>query len=195
MRIIFIGPPGVGKGTQSQKLVDYLHIPHISTGDMLREAIRDQTQIGKIAAEHMDNGQLAPDPVVVQLVGERLDLDDCRNGCLLDGFPRTLGQAKSLDQFLHVHGKDLDLVLNLEVDQEELFKRLLSRSQIEGREDDTPETIRNRMNIYRDQTEPLLDYYDEMKVLRRIDGMGSPEEVFSRIKSLIDELQPVHPSS
>ncbi|PHR91867.1 MAG: adenylate kinase [Blastopirellula sp.] len=195
MRIIFIGPPGVGKGTQSQKLVDYLHIPHISTGDMLREAIRNQTQIGIIAAKHMENGQLAPDPVVVQLVGERLDLEDCRNGCLLDGFPRTLGQAKSLDEFLHTHGKDLDLVLNLEVNQEELFKRLLSRSQIEGRDDDTPKTIRNRMDIYRNQTEPLLDYYDEMEVLRRVDGLGTPEEVFSRIKSIIDELEPAHSRS
>ncbi|MFI4877038.1 MAG: adenylate kinase [Blastopirellula sp. JB062] len=188
MRLIFIGPPGVGKGTQSQNLVNYLNIPHVATGDMLRDAKKQGTELGKLASLHMDHGQLVPDPIVVQIVGERLDRPDCQRGCLLDGFPRTIGQAKALDEYLHQQNKDLDVVLTLEVSQEELFRRLLDRSVKEGRVDDTPDTIRKRMRIYQDRTSPLLDYYERIGILRHVDGMGTPTEVFERIKAIVDEV-------
>ncbi|UUO05988.1 adenylate kinase [Blastopirellula sp. J2-11] len=186
MRLIFIGPPGVGKGTQSQNLVEYLNIPHVATGDMLRDAKKRGSELGKLASLHMDHGQLVPDPIVVQIVGERLDRSDCQRGCLLDGFPRTIGQAKALDDYLHQQNKDLDLVLTLDVNQEELFRRLLDRSVKEGRVDDTPETIRKRMRIYQERTSPLLDYYQEKGILQNVDGMGTPAEVFARIKAIVD---------
>lgn len=188
MRLIFIGPPGVGKGTQSQNLVEYLSIPHVATGDMLRDAKKQGSELGKLASLHMDHGQLVPDPIVVQIVGERLDRADCQRGCLLDGFPRTIGQAKALDEYLHQQNKDLDLVLTLDVNQEELFRRLLDRSVKEGRVDDTPDTIRKRMRIYQERTSPLLDYYQEKGILRHVDGMGTPTEVFDRIKAIIDDV-------
>jgi len=186
MRLIFIGPPGVGKGTQSQNLVDYLNIPHVATGDMLRDAKKRGTELGKLASLHMDHGQLVPDPIVVQIVGERLDRSDCQRGCLLDGFPRTIGQAKALDEYLHQQNKDLNVVLTLDVNQDELFRRLLDRSVKEGRVDDTPDTIRKRMRIYDERTSPLLDYYQQKGILRHVDGMGTPTEVFERIKAIVD---------
>ncbi|MCC9607509.1 adenylate kinase [Blastopirellula sp. JC732] len=188
MRLIFIGPPGVGKGTQSQNLVEYLNIPHVATGDMLRDAKKRGTELGKLASLHMDHGQLVPDPIVVQIVGERLDRSDCQRGVLLDGFPRTIGQAKALDEYLHQQNKDLNLVLTLDVNQEELFRRLLDRSLKEGRVDDTPDTIRKRMRIYDERTSPLLDYYQQKGILRHVDGMGTPSEVFDRIKAIVDEV-------
>jgi len=186
MRIIFLGPPGVGKGTQSQKLVEYLSIPHISTGEMLREAIRNKTKLGLKVAAQMEGGRLAADEIVVQLVRERLARPDCRNGYLLDGFPRTLPQAASLDLGLAVDDEAVDAVLNLTVDEEELFRRLMARAQKEDRGDDNADTIRNRMKVYDDMTSPLIAYYEEQQVLYRIDGIGSIEEVFDRIKSVLE---------
>lgn len=188
MRIIFIGPPGVGKGTQAQKLVDYLNIPHISTGEMLRKAIQEGTEIGRIAAAQMDQGHLVADPIVVQMVGERLCQPDCQNGYLLDGFPRTLGQAEALDGSLAGRGNSIDAVLTLEVEQEELFRRLLDRAPKEGRADDTPETIRRRLQVYADRTAPLVGYYATCGVLHRIDGMGTPDQVFDRIRQVLDQV-------
>ena len=186
MRIIFIGPPGVGKGTQSQKLVNFLNIPHISTGDMLRQAQREGSDLGKLAAEQMNQGQLVADPIVVAMVGQRLSQPDCDDGYLLDGFPRTLGQAEALDASLEAVGKSLDVVLMLEVDQDELFRRLLDRSAKEGRVDDTPETIRRRMQVYADRTAPLVGYYSGCEMLHRIDGVGTPDEVFQRIQQVLE---------
>ncbi|MFN3149715.1 adenylate kinase [Bremerella sp.] len=186
MRIIFLGPPGVGKGTQSQKLVEFLNIPHISTGEMLREAIRNKTELGLKVAAQMEGGRLAADEIVVQLVRQRLAQADCRNGYLLDGFPRTLPQAASLDLGLAVDDEAVDAVLNLTVDQGELLSRLMARAKKEDRGDDNEETIRNRMKVYDDMTSPLIAYYEEQQVLYRIDGIGSIEKVFDRIKTVLE---------
>lgn len=188
MRIIFLGPPGVGKGTQSHKLVEFLNIPHISTGEMLREAIRNKTELGLKVAAQMEGGRLAADEIVVQLVRQRLAQPDCRNGYLLDGFPRTLPQAASLDLGLAVDDEAVDAVLNLTVDQDELLSRLMARAQKEDRGDDNEETIRNRMKVYDDMTSPLIAYYEEQQVLHRIDGIGSINEVFDRIKAILEEV-------
>ncbi|MEX1039208.1 MAG: adenylate kinase [Pirellulaceae bacterium] len=194
MRIVFMGPPGVGKGTQSQKLVDYLQVPHVASGDMLRKAKQGGNTLGPNASGHaaldkevarqMDLGRLVPDTIVVEMMGRRLSQPDCTAGFLLDGFPRTLPQAESLDQCLADHGTSLDVVLALDVNPDELFRRLMARAETQDRADDTEETIRRRMQVYRDQTEPLLDYYRGGGILRTIDGMGSPEEVFSRIQAV-----------
>ncbi|WP_233200183.1 adenylate kinase [Blastopirellula marina] len=189
MRIIFLGPPGVGKGTQSQKLVDTLDIPHISTGEMLREAIRAKTELGLKVASQMEGGRLAADEIVVQLVRQRLAQSDCRNGYLLDGFPRTLPQAASLDLALAVDDEAIDAVLNLTVDQEELFRRLMERAKKEDRGDDNEDTIRQRMTVYHDMTSPLIAYYEEQGVLHRIDGIGTVEEVFDRICHVLNKVE------
>ncbi|MBI1248183.1 adenylate kinase [bacterium] len=188
MRIIFLGPPGVGKGTQSDKLVEFWNIPHISTGEMLREAIRNKTEFGLKVAAQMEGGRLAADEIVVKMVRERLAQADCHNGYLLDGFPRTLPQAASLDLGLAVDDEKVDAVLNLTVDEEELFRRLLARAKKEDRGDDNEETIRNRMKVYDDMTSPLIAYYEEQGVLHKIDGIGSIDEVFDRIQTVLQEV-------
>ena len=185
MRLVFIGPPGAGKGTQSERLIEYLNIPHLSTGDMLRDAVKRQTPVGQLAEKYMSSGQLVPDPIIVKVVGERLSQADCEKGCLFDGFPRTIGQARALDDFLEQLGTPLDAVLELQVPDDLLFARLAGR----GRADDRPEVIRQRLQSYYQQTQPLLDYYEKRGILRPIDGTGTPEEVFERIKQVIDEIR------
>jgi adenylate kinase len=182
MRIIFIGPPGVGKGTQSKRLVEYLQIPHLSSGDMLRQAVVDQTEIGRAAQQYLSEGNLVPDDLVVKLLQDRMSAADCARGCLLDGFPRTARQAEALSQVLNGTGQPLDGVIALRVDQDELVRRLAGR----GRQDDKPETVRARLKVYQDRTEPLLDYYDRQGLLINIDGTGTPDEVFGRIRAALD---------
>lgn len=184
MRTVFIGPPGAGKGTQAQRLVELYGLAHLSTGDMLRAARDAKTDIGIKAEEYMSSGALVPDDIIVTIIAERLGQPDCRNGYLLDGFPRTIAQAEALDEMLADKGTPLDGVLELKVPEEELFQRLSGR----GRADDTPEVIRKRIEAYRKQTKPLLDYYNQKNKLTSIDGMGAVEEIFERAKTVLDKL-------
>lgn len=182
MRLIFLGPPGAGKGTQSERLLRYLRIPHLSTGDMLRAAIAARTPAGAKAEEYMSAGQLVPDPIILDMVANRLEQPDCTSGALFDGFPRTLGQAQALDEHLQAHGRPLDLVLELRVPDEIVLQRLGGR----GRTDDRPEVIAERLRAYWSQTRPLTDYYSQRGLLEVIDGLGTPDEVFDRIKRVVE---------
>jgi adenylate kinase len=190
MRVVFIGPPGSGKGTQSARLIEYLRVPHLSTGDMLRQARAHKTPLGLQSDEYLAAGKLVPDPLILGLVTERLDKPDCRGGYLLDGFPRTLGQAQALDSFLHARNTPLSAVVELQVDPEHLIQRLAAR----GRNDDRPEVIRERLATYARQTAPLSDYYRRQSLLHSVEGTGTPEEVFERIKSVMDQIPPTMPN-
>lgn len=199
MKLILLGPPGAGKGTQAAMLVERFGIPQISTGDMLRAAVRDQTEMGKKAKAFMDAGDLVPDEVVVGIVRERLQHSDCDAGFILDGFPRTVPQADALKQSLKDLGKDLDAVVSLQVEIEPLVERLTGRRSCGGcgrgyhikfdppaqegicdscsaelvqRDDDQEATIRNRMDVYHEQTAPLEEYYRQDKILKSVDGMA-----------------------
>jgi adenylate kinase len=182
MRIVFIGCPGAGKGTQAANLSEHLSVPHLSTGEMLREAVSDKTELGERAVGFISRGRLVPDELIVQVVSARLEEEDCSRGFLLDGFPRTIAQAESLDAFLASRRIPLQMVLMLEVPRDELERRLLER----GRGDDTPEAIDQRFDSYKSQTEPLLDYYRKTGLLREIDAAGPVKEIFERIKLVVD---------
>lgn len=184
-RLIFMGPPGAGKGTQAKIICSDYNIPQISTGDILRESIKNQTEAGLRAKKFMDAGDLVPDEVVIQIIKDRLKEPDCKNGYLLDGFPRTIEQADALDHLLAEMQMKLDVVLNLAVPDEELLKRLLERAKIEGRADDNEETIKNRLVNYNKKTFPLLDYYKKKGLLKEIDGLGKLEEISKLIKKEI----------
>jgi adenylate kinase len=184
MRIVFLGPPGVGKGTQAVQLAKHLGIVHLSTGDMLRQAAADKTAVGMLSEESILAGKLVPDGVMVELVSQRLAKDDCQPGFLLDGFPRTLAQARVLDELLARRKAPLSAVLELQADEEELVRRLLAR----GRADDRPEVIRERLSQYARQTAPLSDYYRRLGLLHAIDGGGTPEAVFGRIRAVMDRI-------
>ena len=185
MRIVFIGPPGAGKGTQCGRLVEYLGIEQISTGQMLREMRGQNTALARWVASHMETGQLAPDHLVVRIVAQRLVPG---RGCLFDGFPRTLVQAQLLDEHLARLGERIDLVVELRVDQDELVNRILSRSRSENRVDDNPETVRARLSVYERQTKPLLEYYGHQHQVASIDGMQTADAVFAEIRQAIDAL-------
>lgn len=181
MRVVFIGPPGAGKGTQSARIVEHLGIVHLSTGDMLRQAQQDDTELGQLATEYMGSGKLVPDPIVLQMIGERLARPDCAPGCMLDGFPRTLGQAQALDEYLQERGTPLNVVIELKITEEELLRRLAGR----GRSDDSPDVILNRLKTYELQTRPLLEYYAKQGLLETIDAIGTTDQVFDRILTAI----------
>ena len=185
MRIVFIGPPGEGKGTQCKRLVKLLGIQQLSTGEMLRQVKGQDSALARWVATHLDAGELAPDHLVMRIVGQRLASADCSRGCLFDGFPRTIVQAQLLDEHLNRAGGKLDLVLDLQVDRDELTQRILKRATIENRGDDNPETMRSRLRVFETQTAPLVEYYRRRGLLTMIDGMQTPEMVFQQIKTVV----------
>jgi adenylate kinase len=212
MNLILLGPPGAGKGTQAKMLIDAYGIPQISTGDMLREAVKNKTSLGMEAKKFMDAGQLVPDAVVIGLVEERIARPDCKNGFMLDGFPRTVPQAEELDKVLSGMGRKIDHVVSIQVPNKELLGRLTGRrtcrkcgqgyhvmfdppkaggkcdkcgDELYQRDDDNEKTVSNRLKVYEDQTKPLIDYYKGKGLLRPIDGVGSISDIFGRIKAML----------
>jgi adenylate kinase len=181
MRVIFLGPPGSGKGTQAKLLARRLGIPAISTGDMLREAVRAGTPVGRRARAIMEAGELVPDDVVVDLVSERITAPDAGGGFLLDGFPRTIEQANALDRLLEGNGAVLDGVINLLVPEKTLIERMLGRAAAEGRTDDRPETVAERLKVYGEKTAPLIEHYRARGILSDVDGSGEISQISDRI--------------
>ena len=184
MRVIFIGPPGAGKGTQAELMVQRYKLAHLSTGDMLRAARDAKTDVGQKADQFMSSGKLVPDDIIVAIIADRLKESDCQEGYLLDGFPRTIAQAESLDEMLGEKETPLDVVLELQVPEDELFRRLAGR----GRADDRPEVIRQRLVAYGEKTKPLLEYYRRDGLLKSIGGLGTVEEIFERVKTVLDPI-------
>ena len=213
MDLIFLGPPGAGKGTQAKMLVERYGIPQVSTGDILRAAVAEGTELGKKAKEYMEAGKLVPDEVVIGIIEERLKQSDCEKGFILDGFPRTVPQAEALDKVLEKMGRKIDHVLTLDVPEEELIRRLTGRRtckkcgamyhiifnppKVEGvcdkcggelyqRPDDNEETVRSRLSVYEQQTRPLIDFYEKKGLVRKIDGRGEIKEIFEQIVRILE---------
>jgi adenylate kinase len=216
LNLILIGPPGAGKGTQAQLLREDFALPFISTGEMLRAHVKDQTELGKAAKVHMDSGGLVPDELILAMAAERLDADDTQDGFILDGFPRTTAQAEALDDQLQREGRHITAALLLEVADEEIIKRIAGRrvcskaghnyhvdydapkhdgvcdqdgSHLIQRDDDRPEVVRKRLSVYHEQTAPLVEFYDERGLLRRVDGTRSPAEVHDHIRAIVATLR------
>ena len=212
MKIVMLGGPGAGKGTQAKIIAEKYNIPHISTGDIFRANIKDGTELGKKAKTYMDAGALVPDELVVDLVADRLTWDDTKNGFVLDGFPRTIPQAQALTRALADMSTQLDVAIDIEVPDQVIIDRMGGRRacvscgstyhivnippQKEGfcdkcgaelilRDDDKPETVKKRLDVYHDQTQPLIDYYNEMGVLKEVDGTTSMDEVFAQIADIL----------
>lgn len=212
MKIIMLGAPGAGKGTQAKRIADKYEIPHISTGDIFRANIKNGTELGKKAKEYMDQGLLVPDELTVNLVIDRVSNDDCKNGYVLDGFPRTIPQAEALDNALTARGEKIDFAVNVEVPDENIINRMSGRRacltcgatyhtefikpKVEGicdncgstlvlRDDDKPETVKKRLDIYHDQTQPLIDYYSGKNVLAEVDGTKIMDDVFADIVKVL----------
>ncbi|MBQ8412414.1 MAG: adenylate kinase [Lachnospiraceae bacterium] len=214
MKIIMLGAPGAGKGTQAKMLAAKYDIPHISTGDIFRANIKNGTELGAKAKEYMDKGLLVPDELVVDLIMDRFKADDCKNGYILDGFPRTIPQAEALDKALTAVGESIDYAINVEVPDENIVNRMSGRracvgcgatyhikyspTKVEGkcdtcngdliiRDDDKPETVLNRLNVYHEQTQPLIDYYSGKGVMREVDGTVDMQVVFDSIVAILGE--------
>ena len=186
MRIVLLGPPGSGKGTQATMLVEHLGLPHISTGALLRNAAKRGTALGLQAKAITDKGELVPDDIMSDMIEERLSRDDVAVGFILDGYPRNLAQARSLDTVLERLNTPADEAIHIDIDQEQIIQRIAKRAKVEGRADDTEETVRNRMRVYAEQTAPVADYYAERGLLTRVLGDGPKEEILQRILSVLN---------
>lgn len=180
-RLLIVGPPGAGKGTQAERIVEKLGVPAISTGDIFRANVSNETELGVLAKSYMDKGEYVPDSVTNEMVESRLGEDDAANGFLLDGYPRTVAQVEALDGILEKLGVALDAVILLEVDSEAIVQRLLQRGKEQGRSDDNEETIRRRIDVYGEQTTPLIDIYDKRGLVKRVDGMKDIDAVTADI--------------
>jgi adenylate kinase len=214
MRLVLLGAPGAGKGTQAKKLIEKYHIPQISTGDILRKAVADGTPLGKEAKSYMDKGELVPDSVVIGLVKERLSKSDCENGYILDGFPRNTAQAQTLDGVLAMMNNPLTVALSVDVDKDDLMKRLTGRrtckscqqmynihfsppakegvcdkcgGELYQRDDDKEETIKNRLDVYDKATAPLIDYYKKKGILKSVAGVGNIDEIFKKVCEILEK--------
>ena len=186
MRIVILGAPGSGKGTQAKMLVGELEVPHISTGVLLRNAAKRGTELGLLAKSIIDQGELVPDSIMSDMIEERLGRDDVASGFILDGYPRNVAQAKSLDAMLERLGRPVQEIIHIDVDPEQIIKRLAKRQELEGRVDDAEKTVRNRMRVYAEQTAPVADYYAVSGRLTRVLGDGPKEEIFQRILSVLN---------
>ena len=191
MRLVLLGAPGSGKGTQAARLREYLQVPHISTGDLLRAEVAAQSPLGLQAKEVMARGDLVSDDILLGMLRDRFSRDDTRAGFILDGYPRNLAQAAALGELLADLGQSFDAAVQLEVDNELLVERLAGRAQAEGRADDNPESVRKRLQVYDQQTAPVIEYYRQQGQLTAIDGVGSLDEVFNRILGAIQVDKPV----
>ncbi len=189
MRVVFLGPPGSGKGTQAKLLAERLKVPAISTGDILRAAVRERTPLGLQAQVVMEKGELVSDDLIVKLIRERTTARDARDGFILDGFPRTLEQGKALEKMLSEGGDSLSAVVNFGVPEPVLVERMLGRANAEGRADDRPETIRERLRVYREKTEPLAGFYRERGLLADVDGVGAVEQVAARVDEALTSVR------
>jgi len=185
MNLILVGPPGAGKGTQGHRLSERYGIPEISTGDILRAAVRQGTVLGQEAKRYMDRGALVPDEVIIGIVHERLGQDDAKAGFILDGFPRTVAQAEALTQLSEAQERPIEHVISIEVPEKELLQRLSGRRQMEGRLDDTDEAVRHRLEVYHRETAPLIDYYRQRGLLRSVPGVGTVDAIFQRITAVL----------
>lgn len=188
LNVVIFGAPGSGKGTQSELIIKEYGLDHISTGDVLRAEMKGETELGKIAKDYIEKGQLVPDELIVDMLAKVLDSKEGSKGVIFDGFPRTIPQAKALKEMLNKRGTDVSVMLNLQVEEEELIKRLLERGKISGRSDDNLETIKSRLEVYHNQTAPLADYYVGEGKHVGIHGMGTVEEIFDRIKDTINSI-------
>ena len=186
MRIVLLGAPGSGKGTQAALLVEQLGVPHISTGVLLRDAMKKGTELGLKAKSIINRGELVPDDIMAGIIEERLSREDVAGGYILDGYPRNLSQARSLDKILERMAKPLDDVIHIDVDDEQTIKRLARRAKEEGRVDDAEKTVQKRLRVYAEETAPVADYYAERGLLTRVLGDGSKQEVLQRILSLLN---------
>ncbi|WP_026525898.1 MULTISPECIES: adenylate kinase [unclassified Butyrivibrio] len=212
MKIIMLGAPGAGKGTQAKMIAEKYKVPHVSTGDIFRANIKNGTELGKKAKEYMDKGQLVPDELTVEILLDRVAQEDCKNGYVLDGFPRTIPQADVLDKELTKLGDKVDFAINVDVPDENIVRRMSGRraclkcgatyhiehippkqegicdvcgSELVQRDDDKPETVQNRLSVYHEQTQPLIDYYNEKGILKSVDGTKDMQDVFSEITGIL----------
>lgn len=190
MRLIILGPPGSGKGTQSTRLVEKYGIVQLSTGDMLRAAVKEETEVGLKAKDVMGRGELVSDDIMVSIISDRVEKPDCKNGFVLDGFPRNIAQAEALEKLMDEKELNLDSVIELEVDETILQDRIESRKEqsTDVRSDDNVETLKNRLEVYRAQTAPLTKYYDERNKLRRVNGMQDVDQVTKQIDDILSDL-------